>query len=262
MCADSGHSSDTLVIQSHRSPLPSGWLEKCLESARAWADIHNFDYRFIGDELFADVSEPLMEKTCTQRVVATDLARLLVLRSFLEQGYQRVVWCDADLLIFQPESLTLPAADFAVGREVWIQSDDTNGEPKAYIKVHNAFMLYSAGNAFLDFYIDSATRMLSLHEGRFVPQFIGPKLLTALHNIVHFPVIENAGMLSPSVVQDIVAGGGPSLDLFLTRSTEPLAAVNLCSSLALKGTVLEVQIEGAINLLLSNPALLGKSDSV
>lgn len=260
MCAYPNDALDTLVVQSHRSPLPSSWLQRCLDSVRGWADMRNFDYRFLGDELFAGVPEPLMEKTRTQPVVATDLARLLALRSSLEQGYQRVVWCDADLLIFQPESLVLPSVDFAVGREVWIQSDSKNGQPKAYIKVHNAFMMFRAGNAFLDFYIDSATRMLSLHEGKFVPQFIGPKLLTALHNIVHLPVIENVGMLSPSVVLDLVAGGGPSLDLFLTRSSEPLAAVNLCSSLALKGQVMDAQIDSATSLLLSNPALLGKPD--
>lgn len=261
MCAYPNHAPTTLVVQSHRNPLPSRWLEKCMDSVRVWANMQNFDYQFMGDELFADVPEPLMEKTRTQRVVATDLARLLVLRSYLEQGYQRVVWCDADLLIFQPESLVLPSVDFAVGREVWIQSDGMNGRPKAYIKVHNAFMLFSAGNAFLDFYIDSATRMLSLHEGRFVPQFIGPKLLTALHNILHFPVIESVGMLSPSVAQDLVAGGGSSLDMFLTRSPAMPAAVNMCGSLALKEKDLDAQIDRVTNLLLSNPTLLGKSDS-
>jgi hypothetical protein len=63
------------------------------------------------------------------------------------------------------------------------------------------------------------------------PQFIGPKLLTALHNVAICPVLESAGMLSPSVIKDLLSGGGPALDLFRHKSTETIYAANLSASL-------------------------------
>ena len=54
-------------------------------------------------------------------------------------------------------------------------------------------------------------------------QFIGPKLLTALHNIALFPVVETASMLSPAEIRDLLAGEVQSLDLFKQKSTVVLA---------------------------------------
>ena len=67
---------NTLVMQSHRSPLPYPWLERCLDSVRSWSESNAFDYRFIGDELFDLVPEKLLAKTRHETVIATDLARL------------------------------------------------------------------------------------------------------------------------------------------------------------------------------------------
>lgn len=63
------------------------------------------------------------------------------------------------------------------------------------------------------------------------PQYIGPKLLTALHNMLHFPVVENAGMLSPAVSIDLLNGDGAALDLFLRHHQQMPAGVNLSASL-------------------------------
>ena len=173
---------DTLVIQSHRSPLPYLWIESCLASVGEWCAINKYDYQFIGDELFASVPDHLLEKTKNQKVIAADLARLLVLQAEL-QNYQTVVWLDADFLIFHPEAFILPDGPYAVGREVWVQQD-RQGKLRPYKKVHNGFLMFRRGNVFLDFYTDSATRLLEENTGTMPPQFIGPKLLTALHNVI------------------------------------------------------------------------------
>ena len=99
-------------------------------------------------------------------------------------------------------------------------------------RVHNAFLMFRRGNHFLDFYADSAERLLRLNEGGMPPQYIGPKLLTALHNIVRCPVMESAGMLSPAVLQDLAAGSGKALDLFRRESPARVYAANLSASLA------------------------------
>ena len=222
---------NTLVIQSHGNPLPFNWLRACLDSVALWADKMHFDYRYLHDDkLFATVPEQLLIKIAEQKIIATDLGRLRLLQQGLAEGYQTVVWCDADFLIFNSDKFILPESDYALGREVWVQQND-KGKLKAYRKVHNAFLMFRQGNSFLDFYGDTAQRLLELNQGSIPPQFIGPKLLTALHNIVVCPVMENAGMLSPAVMRDLMKGEGRALDLFRTKSPMPVDGANLCGSL-------------------------------
>ncbi len=121
-------------------------------------------------------------------------------------------------MIFDPDSFELVQVDYALGREVWIQHDQQQ-RLRAYVKVHNAFLMFRRGNVFLDFYRDTAERLLSLNQGSMPAQFIGPKWLTALHNIALCPVMERAGMLSPMVIQDCIAGQGEALRLFHNKSS-------------------------------------------
>ena len=222
----------TLVIQSHHQPLSTTWIQRCVDSVKSWSELNGYEYKFIDDELFDYVSVEVLEKTKNQQVIATDLARLKALQYYLYNGYDRVVWCDSDFLIFSPSEFDLPNESYAVGREVWVQKTDKNSNKlAANIKVHNAFMMYKKGNSFLDFYADTAERLLMDNQGSMPPQFIGPKLLTAIHNVVQCPVLESAGMLSPLVIKDIVNGAGPALELFRQKSLQPIAAANLCNSL-------------------------------
>ena len=240
----------TLVIQSHRDPLPFEWLQLCLDSIASWAQDNRFEIRFLGDEIFNLVEPELVDKIGAQTVIASDLARLKILQQGLAQGYDRVVWCDADFLIFDPEKFLLPAADFAFGREVWVQLDAT-GKLRANKKVHNAFLIFSRGNHFLDFYCATAEHLLRLNRDRMSPQFIGPKLLTALHNVAQCPVMEVAGMLSPPVIRDLIAGEGAALRLFQEKSPAALAGANLSSSLTQREGFSEAEIENLIRHLLA-----------
>lgn len=239
----------TLVIQSHRSPPPFGWLQACIDSVADWSQVNRYQHRFIGDEIFDLVSSELLAKAGPQFVIAADLARLRALQLGLAEGFDRVVWCDADFLIFKPRDFVIPTADFAFGREIWVQRDD-QGKMRVYPKLHNAFLMFGRGNACLDFYLDTAERLLRLNRGRMPPQFIGPKLLTALHNIARFPVMETAGMLSPLVMRDILNGGGAALDLFLQKSPAVPCGVNLSSSLTATEGFTEGEMQTLIRRLL------------
>ena len=242
--------SKTLVLQSHRQPLPAIWMQTCINSVKHWAELNNYDYKFIGDELFDYVSDAILEKTKTQRVIATDLARLKALKDYLSEDYETVVWCDADFLVFMPEKFHLPDENYAVGREVWIQSTNDNSKKlTAHVKVHNAFMMFRKDNSFLDFYIDTAERLLLSNNGSMPPQFIGPKLLTAIHNVAQCPVLETAGMLSPLVIEDIAKGGGSALKLFKKKSPQPIAAANLCNSLFERNEYSTDSIESCVTAL-------------
>ena len=222
----------TLVIQSQRSPLPFTWLQSCLDSVENWAKLHGFDYHYIGDELFAPVPAWLMEKTKEQKVIATDIARLMQMRAKLDEGYQRVIWCDADFLIFNPAAFIPIDAPYALGREIWIQLNQ-HGKLKSFKKVHNAYLAFDQGNSFLDFYIDSAISLLQRADTQVPLQFVGPKL-TALHNVIQCPVQENVGMLS-LVIEALVTDSKRALTMMQSKQIQPLRAANLCSSLNERG---------------------------
>lgn len=247
--------SKVLVIQSHRTPLPASWYQHCVDSVRAWADAHGFAYRWLDDALFDPLPVDIREKTAKAPVVAADLGRLYALQAGLTEGYDCVVWVDADTLVLNATNLRLPAADHAFGREIWVQ--EAGAKLKVYRKIHNAFMCFRQGNSVLEFYLFAAQRLLRRHNGPMVPQLIGPKFLTVLHNIVDFPVLETAAMLSPVVIGDLLGRHTGALRRFREAIEVTPAAVNLSGSMVLKGELADADMVAVIELLRREPALLG-----
>ena len=243
--------NSTLIIQSHRSPLPYQWLSQCLGSVSEWCKLNHFDYRFVGDKLFDLVDPSIIEKTRTQVVILSDIARLIAIKQALDEKYTRVIWLDADFLIFDPDRFVLPKVSYAFGREVWVQPDKQK-RLKVYNKIHNAFLMFSKDNSFLDFYIESAIGLLEKNTGAIPPQFIGPKFLSAIHNIACLPVMETAGMLSPAVIKDIILGDGNALDLFKKKSPQIISGANLCCSSVDKLEVNAQEMDALISRLLNS----------
>ncbi len=230
-----------------------------MASVRDWADGIGADYRFYGDELFERVPDWYLEKTKNRIVVATDLARLVLAKELLKEGYDRVVWCDADLLVFAPQDLSLTVnEEYAFGREVWVQLD-AKGRLKSYRKVHNAYFVFTQANSFLDFYIQSCLSIIRRIEGEMVPQIVGPKLLSTLHNIVEFPVVEDVGMFSPLVLRDLLEDTSDAITLMQAETRADIVAANLCSSM--EGTqsdgvcLTAADMEQACSILLANGAM-------
>lgn len=225
----------TVVIQSFHDH-PPAWIAAAMASVRAWADGRGFAYRRVGDEIFGRLTAERRRKAGCYPQIATDLGRLALLREALEEGAERAVWVDADVVVFDPAQLDLSAADadgYAFGREVWVQPGKNGHGLAVRRNVHNAICVFDRGNPMLAFYAHAAARILDRAEaGRLAPQTLGPKLLTSLHNTVNLPLIETCGMASPPVVRDLGAGGGPALDLLLAESPQPPAALNLCHSLS------------------------------
>lgn len=246
----------TLILQSQRLPLPQPWLEDCLHSVRDWASANGHHYRFIDTGFFDILPADLRPPAHNPPVIASDLARLRWLQHHRSHTVRRVVWLDADVLIFDPQGFHLPETPSAVGREIWIDHD-RNGRLKAWRKVHNAFLMFDHNDSLLDFYADSAERLLRLNPGPRPPQFIGPKLLTALHSLSQFPVLENAAMFSPLLLRDLL--GDPSaegaIELFEASSHQVPAAANLCSSSIERGELDNAQMQLAIDRLLEQGAL-------
>lgn len=315
-------SGNVHILQSYHTAEPGGWLATCMRSVQTWAQQNGYHYHFIDDQLFAWVPAAWRQKTQSQPVVATDLARLYWLRQMLtgsaDTPVDAVVWLDADTLVFAPERFVLPnmlpdilpaakQTKFAVGREVWLQSECTTAtsdtqkqqqkkqhktkdqaQPlRSYVKVHNAFLFFAKDNPFLDFYIHAAEQVIREYTAEYwVPQIIGPKLLTALHNVVPCPVVETAGMLSPVVIQALLehysrtepqaqmkpayyADSAAVLNLFMRKSVMAPAAVNCCRSVISQAntdtrpstsieTITDEQMLQVVNLLLEKPDLFEK----
>ena len=221
----------TVVYQSYKPAGGPQWIAACMDSVRSWSALRGFDYRFVDDGIFDLVPDWYREKAGNRIPVITDLGRLLLARDFLADGYDRTVWLDADVLVFDAGGFEVDVAEeFAFGEETWIQQTASGGL-RAYRNVHNAVSVFCAGNSFLDFYIHACRSVVGRLAGGTPSQIVGPKLLTSLHNMIGFPLIPEVAMLSPLVVRDIADGGGPALDLLREQMTGPLVAANLCSSL-------------------------------
>ena len=63
--------------------------------------------------------------------------------------------------------------------------------------------------------------------------------------------MERAGMLSPLVMRDILAGGGMALDLLRQKSSAALAGANLSSSLTVGEGFTEAEMKTLIRKLLA-----------
>lgn len=247
----------TIVYQSCPADNIPDWIGCCLGSVRDWAMDRGFAYRFDGDEFFDVLPDAYRSKAAGRGPVLSDLARLIMARNLLGDGLNRVIWVDADVLIFDPENFTLSIeGDFAFCREIWVQPDGKGGV-RTYSNVHNAVAVFDSPGGFLEFYIDACQRIVErIEEGSMVNQIVGPKFLGALHNMIGYPLIENVGMLSPLVLRDIDAQGGPALDRLLKSIPVPMQAANLCSSLV-GGVVDEVDLRPelmmrAVDKLLKN----------
>lgn len=204
----------------------------CLGSVREWANRRGYSYRFTGDDIFGVVPDWYLEKAGDRKQIATDFARLVFLQKALdEEGFDQAVWCDADLLVLDPEMQLAFEDSCAFGQEVWVQVDG-KGKLRTKRNVHNALCVFRRGCSVLPFLIRCSLSLMERVDPDFlVPQFVGPKLLNALHPLANFSLLPQVGALSPAVVADLLTGGGEALGLMKRQSTVPLQAVNLCASL-------------------------------
>ncbi len=222
----------TVLLQSFRTTDVPDWMTQCIASAQTLADANSWSYRFMGDEFFDLVPHTIHVKLSDKLAMMSDFARLAWAKDLFKQDQtvDRIIWLDADVCVFAPHLLDIDETlDFVVGRQFWIQPDQGN-DLKIFNQVPNALMVFTRHSPALEFLLHSITTMAERMEQISSPQMFGPKLLTALHNIVGFDVIESVGMASPLVLRDLAQDNGQALDTLLRNSKDPLAALNLCGS--------------------------------
>ncbi len=117
-------------LQRSRHSTMGGW---CMRSVRAWADLRGFEYAFVDRAFFEGVPEWYAERAGTVVrgiCLLADLARLQWARKLLELGHERVIWFDADVLVFRPEGLTISRRPLcAFTEEFWVTRASTGHRP-------------------------------------------------------------------------------------------------------------------------------------
>jgi len=198
-----------------------------------WADLKGFDYRFMGDSFFDLVPTWYKERVKGNPLLLSDLARLVLVRQLLQEGYDRAIWVDADVVVFDPESLEVRIdREYAFAREVWVRRIPLLGFAitRYGVKVHNAFAVFVRGNSILDFLIHSCETVVATKTEPLLGGDAGVFLLSKLYAIAKYPLILDVGMLSPALSHDILKGGGAVTRGFMERNGSPIHAANLCNS--------------------------------
>lgn len=201
-----------------------------MNSVEAWAATAGCEYRFYGDELFERVPDWILDKCTISKLPATDYARLALSRELLEDGYDRVLWVDADVVVFDPQAMAIPWDEHvAFTREIWVDLGPGN-RPVAHRQIANAASLFGPCQSTLGFLLERHERFARTAR-RIDKLDFGTRPLSVMQAEAHWPMIESVGMASGPVLFDLSRGGGRFSRTLAMESGSALAALNLCSSL-------------------------------
>lgn len=215
------------MLQSWREWPAGGWRLRCLSSVRRWAAARGHAWRFIGDELFAPVPDAARAGCRGETLPMTDLGRLLWMRRLHDEGWRRVIWLDADILVIDP---ALAVEGEGIGREAWIARGAAGGF-RAVKGVNNCALSFAAGSPLLARYLGAALDAAAGFTRRPHPRALGPDLLLRLHRRAAFPLFDDIAMLSPLVGEGLAKGDGRAAAAHAAVWGGPVRAANLCGSL-------------------------------
>jgi hypothetical protein len=230
-------SSKTIVVQSFRAHDVPEWISRCLTSVRTWAALSKFQYKMMGDEFLDLVPDWYRRKARRYITVITDLARLVLLRQCLEEGFDRAIWVDADMAVFRPSILKVdPDLSYGYSREIWIEKKCSAGLI-ATRKINNSACLFRNDDislAHLDEYICACKSIVAgLKELRDHTE-VGTKFLTAQDREQPLPILRGFGLFSPTILQAFLDSDAEVLREFLKLQGDPICAANLCNFLRAK----------------------------
>jgi len=203
----------TKVIQSYRTYNIPQWISKCQLSVAKWAKINSYDYELIDDKFFSVMPEKYSEVNLWTK---TDLCRLIWLKKALKD-YDRVVWADADFIIFEPNKLDINGKSHGFSYE---SVHDVPG-------LNNAFMFFNKGEAVLEHYYEESVKVLD--KGNIFRTAIGPVVLRDIDKVYSLNKILNLGLLYPPLTNQIIGNGGCELDKYISILPAPLYGANMCN---------------------------------
>ena len=228
--------SDTIVIQTFRKHAIPTWTQRCLDSVQNWARLKEHDYSLAGDEFYDLCGSEYLTRGSKNPQAITNLARLVATRQRLDAGYQRVIWMDADVFVFDPAKLVFEfsaeslTTGYAFGREVWVSRDPSDVAQVTRPRAHNAAMLFTPSAVDLDMLITLIRHIVAKRQ--IVANFqIGVHLLRGLQYSLMFPTFSHVGMFSPVLLRALAEHDEKVLQLYGRAYRYQAYAGNLCLSL-------------------------------
>lgn len=239
----------SILLQSLYAPPWPEWIAICLSQTENWAARAGCDYHLMGDDELFGENPGWFTRACQRRILPqTDLGRLLAMRRALRRGYDRVIWLDADVLIFDA---SFDLANEVMAREAWV-SHATNGGFRVTRGVNNSVMAFVAGSAVLPAYIDAALGVAAGWRGETPDQrALGPDLLATRPEARAAVLAPDAAMFSPMLTAALARGDAGPLRAHAAIWRGPVRAANLCSSLITDDQVMLTAVE----TLLADPAI-------
>jgi hypothetical protein len=228
--------SDTIIIQTFRNHTIPAWIQRCLDSVRNWARFHGHDYSLAGDGFYDLCGPEYLARGRKNPQGITNLARLVATRQQLDAGYQRVIWMDADMFVFDPANLVFdfPAefltTGYAFGREVWLTRDPAGAIHVTPPFPHNAATFFTQSAVDLDVlitlirHIDAGRQIVSNYQ-------VGVRLLHGLQYSLMFPTFSHIGVFSPVLLRAVVERDEKTLQFYGQAYRYQACAGNLGLSL-------------------------------
>lgn len=239
----------TIVHQSFRTQNVPSWIERCLASGRAWAAAKGYEYRFIDDRLVDYVGQDFCARVRHNWQAIANLARLELAREALRAGYRRVIWLDADVIVFDPERLVIELeSGYAFCLQIWVEVRP-DGSVIVQRGVNNCTCVFTPDAADLDMLV-SLTRHIVAHRQIKSNLTIGTHLLGGLQPILGFPLFTGVGLFSPWVVRGLAAGETKYVAMQTQAFGYPVCAANLGGTL--QGQIVEADYMRAIDVLLES----------
>jgi hypothetical protein len=200
-----------------------------MQSVKAWSVSQGWDYAFM-DDAFFDLAPLSVREKCGANIYAvTDVCRLVWAKKCLDEGYDRVVWADADMLVFAPRHLSLDALQgHGFAREIFLRIDGAR-QVTPIEGINNALMFFDQGDGTLAAYLKACHAALdAAPTGEVARTALGPALLVALGQSQALNRIEGVGLFTQAVMSGIATGQYALISALRKLHGQPLAAANLC----------------------------------
>jgi hypothetical protein len=214
-----------IVFQSHAKNPPI-WIRRCTLSVREWTKRLGWNYRLLGDELFRGVPLAISLKA-RSRLPLADLGRLLWAKRLL-QDWDRVIWLDSDVLVFDPNSFGIATDnEDLVCREILIQRRVGSAEVDALFGHNPTALMFGRKSPLLDEWLQAIENHAARSPG-FGDADFGREMLAGIARKRPLTAIESIGHFNAAILREIHGSSGAALRKLMECARAPLAAGNLC----------------------------------
>jgi len=194
--------------------------------------MRGFEYAFYGDEFYDLCGPEYLARVGGNPRSITNLARLEIARIKLAEGYDQVIWFDADVFVFDPDRLIVQTdAGYAFSREVWVTKAPDGSAHLAYTSLHNAAFIFTRQQNDLALFIH-IIRHIVMTRAISSNYQVGVRLISGLAYSLDIPVITCVGMFSPDLIDAIADDRRGFMRAFARFHGHKMQAANLGWSLA------------------------------